>query len=207
MLGLSSGGICLLYCAPVLFPFLMGEGQKTAKNFLYLGEFMAGRLAGYILFAVLAWLTGRIILTHAAFRELIFASAYILLSIWMAVYLLSSSHRACSFRFFGKIFLRIRSSREWAAAPVAGFLTGLNLCPPFLLAFSDAAFSKSIAGSIAYFIFFFAGTSLWFLPIPVIGLFRNKNIQTAGRMAALIVAFFYLYTGIIMFIGGVHLYE
>jgi hypothetical protein len=83
----------------------------------------------------------------------------------------------------------------------------VNLCPPFLLAFSDAAFSGSIAGSIAYFIFFFAGTSIWFLPVPVIGLFRNKNIQTVGRMAALLVAFFYLYTGIIMFIGGFHLYE
>ena len=166
---------------------------------------MAGRLAGYLLFAILAWATGRIILTHAAIREMIFASAYILLSIWMAAYLLMHSHRACNLRYFGKIFSGIRSSRGWVAAPVAGFLTGVNLCPPFLLAFSDAVFSSGIIDSILYFICFFAGTSLYFLPIPFVGIFRNKNIQTIGRMAALLVAFYYLYSGIIMFIGGMYL--
>jgi len=204
ILGISSGGICLLYCAPVLFPFLMSEGRNTKKNFFYLGEFMTGRLAGYIIFAVLAWATGRVILTHGALREIIFASSYILLSLWMAAYLFSR-HHACSLRYFGRLIARISSSRGWVAAPVAGFLTGLNLCPPFLLAFSDAALSKSVADSVVYFIVFFAGTSLWFLPIPLIGIFSNKKVQTVGRMAALIVAFFYLYTGIIMFIGGIHI--
>jgi len=85
ILGISSRReSVLLYCIPVSLSFFNGRGRRRRKkNFFYLGEFMAGRLAGYILFAILAWATGRIILTpRGSFARWSSASAYILLSIW-----------------------------------------------------------------------------------------------------------------------------
>lgn len=49
---------------------------------------------------------------------------------------------------------------------ILGFLTGINVCPPFILAFSDAAFFTDIFSSILYFIAFFIGTAIYFMPIP-----------------------------------------
>ena len=47
-LGLSSGTVCLFSCAPVLVPYLLGEGRRTGGNFLSLGLYLAGRLAGWM---------------------------------------------------------------------------------------------------------------------------------------------------------------
>jgi hypothetical protein len=201
ILGLSSGGICLLYCLPVLFPFLLSEGEKTRINYLYLAEFMAGRLAGYILFSVAAWFYGQILLKDPVVRETVFALSYILLSVFFGIYLLSKSDHACGLRFTGRFFTRFSSAGR-ITAPVMGFFTGLNLCPPFLLAFSDAAQKPGVVDSITYFVFFFVGTSVYFLPLPLAGIFRSKKIQVIGKMTALAVAVMFFIKGFLM-LGGV----
>lgn len=55
LLGLSNGAVCLAYCAPVLIPYLLGEGKRISRNFAVLIRFLAGRLLGYLLFGIMAW--------------------------------------------------------------------------------------------------------------------------------------------------------
>ena len=87
-----------------------------------------------------------------------------------------------------------------------GLLAGLKLCPPMLLAFTDAASSGTLGGSLLLFLTFFLGTSLYFLPISLLGaLTRLSDLRIVGRFAAVIVALYYLYSGILLVAGGVHL--
>jgi hypothetical protein len=55
ILGLSNGVACMATCAPVLIPYLLGEGKGIVRNYWVTGQFLFGRLLGYLLFAVLAW--------------------------------------------------------------------------------------------------------------------------------------------------------
>ena len=54
LLGLSYGAVCVAYCAPVLVPYLLGEGNRTWRNYAVLLRFLAGRLLGYLLFGIMA---------------------------------------------------------------------------------------------------------------------------------------------------------
>ena len=51
LLGIASGGACLAYCAPVLVPYLLGEGKTLRGNAVLVGGFLGGRLIGYLAFA------------------------------------------------------------------------------------------------------------------------------------------------------------
>jgi sulfite exporter TauE/SafE len=202
LLGLANGATCLAYCAPVLIPLMLGEGHKTRQNWGLLGKFLGGRLAGYLLFGLLAWLTSQIILSSLAYRNLIFGAAYVILAALMAVYGFSKAPVACG----GSLKGARKLLRQWPALlPLGlGFLTGLNLCPPFLAAFTSAAGEGSLAMSLVFFLMFFVGTSLYFLPMVFVGLMSHMNaLRTVGKLAAGLMALYYAYSGIIYLAGGI----
>jgi sulfite exporter TauE/SafE len=62
LLGLASGITCLAYCASVLTPFMLGEGNKIRRNGFVLAQFLLGRLLGYLLFGAAAWLAGQLLI-------------------------------------------------------------------------------------------------------------------------------------------------
>jgi sulfite exporter TauE/SafE len=80
ILGLSNGVACIATCAPFLIPYLLGEGKGIVRNYWVTGQFLFGRLLGYLLFAVLAWAISSAILQEAGRRDLIIGVAYILFS-------------------------------------------------------------------------------------------------------------------------------
>lgn len=204
LLGLANGTVCVAYCAPVLMPYLLGEGRRIRTNFFVLSEFLLGRLSGYLLFSIVAWLAHRLLLEHLSQRELILGTVYILLSGLLLGYGISGPARTCA-AGRSRSFLPRALTRNPAVLPLAlGFLTGLNLCPPFLLAFTGAATSMSLAQSALFFLFFFIGTSVYFIPAPLVGALRRfGGLQTVGRLAGVVVAVYYLYLGILMFGGGI----
>ncbi len=84
-----------------------------------------------------------------------------------------------------------------------GVVTGSSVCPPFLLALTNAAEKSSLFHSLFFFFAFFLGTSVFFLPAPLLGIFREIPVlQTIGKLAAGIMGLYYLYSGIILLIGG-----
>jgi sulfite exporter TauE/SafE len=202
LLGLANGATCLAYCAPVLIPLMLGEGQKTRQNWRLLGKFLGGRMAGYLLFGLLAWLTSQIILGASAYRNLILGVAYVVLAAFLLTYGLFKTPPACA----GSLKGARKFLRQWPALlPLGlGFLTGLNLCPPFLMAFTSATGAGSLAASLVFFLAFFGGTSLYFLPMAFVGLMSHVNaLRTVGKLAAVLMAFYYAYSGIIYIAGGI----
>jgi len=199
LLGLSSGAVCLTVCAPILVPYLLAEAKAVRSDFGSLGAFLAGRLVGYIGFAVLAWSVGALLHRAVSSFALLVSLVYVLLGAIMVLYGLIRPRSTCAAAGAG----RLLRSRVFAKPPLfpalLGLLTGLNLCPPFLLAFTEAANSRSLSGSVLFFLAFFFGTSLLFLPFPMLGALRRfPSVQAVGRLASIVVGAIYCVMGLNM---------
>lgn len=202
VLGLSSGPVCLVYCAPVLMPYILSKGRGVGRIAWVVSMFLVGRLAGYLLFAVAAWMAGAVLLSFGA-QGLVVGIAYVLLGSLLASYGFSKPKPGCPARAIGGMPEWLRTSE--LLLPISlGFLTGLNLCPPFVLALTAASDAHSLWGSVSFFLMFFLGTSLYVLPTPLLGApSRPTALATVGRLAAGVVAAYYVVTGIVRTAAGI----
>lgn len=206
LLGLASGTTCLAFCAPVLVPFLLKEGKDVRQNLVTLLKFLGGRMGGYTLFGLLAWVTGSLLLQVTRYQSLVIGAAYVGLAALLLVAVLrkKAPSGTCA---LGEAQAKL--SRWPALLPAGwlpaamGLLAGLKICPPLLLAFTNAASTGTLAGSLVFFLAFFLGTSIYFIPLSFLGAFRQVSaLRIVGQFAAAIVALYYLYAGVLLLIGG-----
>jgi sulfite exporter TauE/SafE len=203
LLGLSTGAVCISTCVPALMPFLLMEERRTGRNFCYLGEFLLGRLLGYMLFAFAAWMVSCCLIDAADYRGTVHGVVFYILAVWLLIYTLAKTERNCPANTAGGRLALSARAKGWIAPLMVGFLTGLNLCPPFLLAFAGASDRVGFLNIALYFLLFFLGTSVYFLPLPFTGVLKMRaQLQVIGKMAALIASAYYLYTGTLYIIGG-----
>jgi cytochrome c biogenesis protein CcdA len=204
-LGISSGTVCLAHCLPVMVPYFLGEANGVKRSVLSLIQFLLGRLTGYVLFGCVAWIAGRFLFHSSAHRELLFGVIYLLLSLLMAIYGLLGSKKKCRIKRYNGVIGKFVTHKKWVIAVAMGFLTGINFCPPFLLAFSSSAHvGDSLFQSVLYFVLFFLGTAIYFIPIVLLG-FGNllERLRTIGKMTAIVMALYFFYKGTTMIAGGV----
>ena len=205
LLGFSSGLMCLTACGPVLLPWLAAEDAGLRGTGALLGQFLAGRLAGYLVFATLVWALGLALPLPASANAAIFGAVHLALAAALASYALSTLRSrpvACA-GGLSTARSRALAGRFRALGPAAlGFLTGLNLCPPFLVAGVRAAQRHSLPGALEFFLLFFAGTLVWFLPfLGVSAVRRFTGLRPVARFTTALVAAYYGYLGVIT-LGG-----
>lgn len=213
LLGLASGPACIAACGPVLVPSLLAGQPGLRPNLRFLTVFLGARLAGYLLFAILAWELGILASVLAAPHLHIIGLVYVLLALALIWYALTARH-SCSPACAGSKLVTItgqgnglespaKATRRRTAGPAAlGFLTGLNLCPPFVAAGIRAASLGSVAEALLFFSLFFLGTSIWFVPFAGLGcIVRTQAVVTVARMAMALIAVSYLAMGIVMLLG------
>jgi sulfite exporter TauE/SafE len=201
LLGLSTGAVCIAYCGPVLIPYLLGEGHTIRRNALHVTLFLAGRFASYVFVGLIAGIVGQSLIKPSALKTTTMAIIYIVLAGLLIAYGFYRFKEVC----LGHAQKKIEKiyGRRWPnLIPLAGgVITGLNICPPFLLAITKAVDTGRIAGSIWLFIMFFLGTSLFFIPFPFVGFFRKQQIlRVVGKFAAILTGLFYIYQGILMLV-------
>lgn len=202
LLGISNSATCVASCAPVMLPYLISDGKTVWKNLLDLAFFLSGRLTGYISFAILAWFTGKVLLNNPIVRGRFIGIAFIALSVTMIIYNLKGKHQKCRYQSAAKSLNNILQPKTWYYPYIFGLLTGVNICPPFLMVFTGAMDSSSLLGSIFFFLTFFIGTSIFFIPLSLVGSLKNKpEFKTVGELSLYIIAVYYLYRGILT-IGG-----
>ncbi|MEW6367024.1 MAG: sulfite exporter TauE/SafE family protein [Acidobacteriota bacterium] len=202
ILGLSGGAACAVYCAPVLVPYLLGEAGGVRRSGSAVALFLAGRLAGYLLFATAAWAAGAILLGSGKL-PLIAGPAYVVLAVLLAIYGAGKPRSRCAAGSSSSIGRRL-GGVPWLLPLVLGFLTGLNLCPPFLTALVAAGEAPTLGGSLLFFLMFFVGTSLYVLPAALLGAAgRFPKLQLIGRLAACVMALYYFYAGILRCAAGI----
>ena len=77
-----------------------------------------------------------------------------------------------------------------------GFLTGINLCPPFLVAGCALRSFRCLSAALLFFSVFFVGTAVWFVPFLSLGVVRRTpSFLTVARMVAVMLACWYGYSG------------
>ncbi len=187
MLGLTTGPFCLTSCLPVLLSISLGERSSANTAWTFLGKFLGGRFLAYLGLGLLPGLLGNALggLGHS-----IGIYGLILLSLIMILYGLGLKlpHAGlCQLAGGGRFF-----------PFVLGGLSGLNICPPLLLAFAYALQREmNVAVGIGYFISFFVATSLFILPVGIVGyLPKPQVIVRIGRYAAIAVGVIFLYRGV-----------
>jgi sulfite exporter TauE/SafE len=197
VLGLASGPACLASCGPVMVPWLVTERSGWRRTTGMLSIFLGGRLAGYVLFAVLAGLAGAAIPPDERPRSLLFAVAHLGLALVLLAHCLRPQRRQSE-----PALVHIGPTRRGWTPALLGLFTGLNLCPPFVVAAVRAAETASVPGAVLYFLAFFTGTAFWFVPFAALGALRiGETVSTVARYTLLALAVFYAYIGIMTLIG------
>jgi hypothetical protein len=192
-LGLSTGFFCLGTCAPVLMAlFASGEKSRLRTHAGGLVVFLAGRLLGYCLFGAASYAAGQALGIDGTVVTVLLPLGDVLLGSVMLIHAtgcrlphLISCRTA--HRWFGKHNLLF----------AAGFFTGINLCPPFLLAVTQAMRGDSLLQSVAFFAVFFLTTSLYLVPFVLTGLTaRFAEIRFAARIACGIGGAWFIVRGV-----------
>jgi hypothetical protein len=148
---------------------------------------------GYLLFAGAAWLAGAVLSRLWSGRLWIYGLIQLLLAAALVAY--AAGWPRCSGHAPAATpLVQIDEGPKPLpiGAVVLGFLTGLSLCPPFLIAGVRAAQLPSLPMALVFFALFFAGTAAWFLPLLTLGIIRRApQLRLVARMTALLVAVYY----------------
>lgn len=190
LLGLSTGFYCFTSCLPALVPYMLSEGRSAWRaNFILFLEFLAGRFLAYLSFAVIVSALGKVAQPYlpswAAPLAMVLAAVFMLCFLFFSR--ASRSAGGCP-AGFAPLFRRL---------PLAlGFMTGLNICPPFVAGFVRLAGLADIGAGLLYFTGFFTATSLFMLPALAPTPFLNARVKQIGRMTLFIAGVWYLFLGL-----------
>lgn len=203
LLGVSTGTYCAVFCFPVALPMILSEEQRNWKeNATRVGVFLFGRLVAYVAVGFILGLLGAYSLPYVDpwFKRNLSALAYLVIGAVMAAtgFLHTfPDHRACS--------VVKKAYRPERGAFIYGMMTGLSICPPFFAAAARAfAGAEPLSGAL-YFLFFFMGTSVFFMPLFGFYLINNhmNRIRTVSRLAILFLGiYFFVFQGILGFVQG-----
>ncbi len=192
--GLSTGIYCLSYCFPFLVPLILSEDRKKKENLTLLVKFIGGRFFGYITFgAFFGYLGEKINISVFNFISLL---AMTFLSLLLILHSLSFFKKES---FFCKKFYLKRKNTPF----FFGFLTGVNICPPFVISLTYVFNLHYFIGGIVYFSIFFLATTLYIFPLFFVG-FLNKmeEFRKVGRISGLIVGLLFLSYGLYHILKG-----
>lgn len=212
LLGISIGIFCFTYCVPFIAPYLVAEQRKIKRNFGVILKFIFGRFGGYVLFGAIFGYLGERVSNSTV--NLILIISLMVLSLLLVFYALGffpprrgeTSPRAGKPKGF---FCSAKYLKFKTKTPLLmGFFMGINICPPFLMSLGYVFTLHSLVKGIIYFIMFFLGTSLYFLPLVFLGLLsKMKEFQTIARISALIVGSVFLIYGIYYISRGIVIFH
>lgn len=187
-LGLATGTACLASCGPVYGAYLLSEKRSGFESVRVLLELNFGRFISYAAFGALFGLLGGSI--PVSVRGPLAAAGYILFSLYLllSVVRIRKTCGGCA---------TSRMLRITRSPLLLGVLTGLSVCPSFLIAVTGAFESSGPLSGALLFTGFFAGTTVYMLPFAILGLFTRKAWFTSvARVLAVIVAVYFMVIGV-----------
>ena len=217
LLGLSTGTFCTMYCAPVLIPFLFGHKNPAfKKNSALLSVFLAGRFLMYLALGAALGYAGLlasdffdpVLARYLSYAAYIFCGTILLISSlgprfpWKKNTSENSkdtpAKTSCkSKKCLVKILTAIQ--KDWVTAILAGFATGLHICPPLWAAIARSIFGGYGIPGLFYLVFFYAGTLPFFIPLLFVP-FVSRAFSILRRIAQitqlLLAVYFIVFAGI-----------
>ncbi len=191
LLGLSTGPYCLGYCLPVLLPLTCATPDAMLRTrAVTVARFSAGRFVAYLAFGALAGYLGHETPHPTAAK--VSAIAVIVLSILLMVFGLIRT-----FPRLGLCTLAGRLGSTGRLPVVMGFLTGLNACPPFLLAVTFVFTAHNVVGGLTFFAIYFVVTSVYLVPLIFIGqAARFEKVRWVAQVASILAGLLFLKMGL-----------
>ncbi len=185
MLGLTTGHICLATCGPIYSSFLMQQNNTLSSYFRATLEISIGRFITYLLVGAIAGLVGSQF--PVEYRDYLTVTAYLLFSTFLIITVFRT--RKCEGG------CKLPAWNRFTDYPILlGIVTGINVCPSFLLAFSRSfSLSGPLAGML-FFAAFFIGTSIFMIPLSFVGMLgRKKTFRSIARIASVLVALWFTF--------------
>jgi hypothetical protein len=199
ILGLSSGTACLLTCGMIMFPYFMAGSSGVRKIAVDLSFFLLTRVLVYLIIATIAWFFGQAVFASPIVRNYLPGILYIVFAVMLIWYSIGKSRiKECP----AAIVSAVDNQR---LVPVfLGIVNSIGFCPALLIIITKGATQGTLAQSYLAFLAFFAGSSIWFFPLPFAGKIRKKQvIQTIGIFATGIAGTIFIIKGITILIGGI----
>jgi hypothetical protein len=199
ILGLSSGSACLLTCGMVMFPYLMSGSAGTRKIITDLALFLFTRLIAYLFLATLAFNFGQALFSNRIIRNIVPGILYIIFAIMLVWYSIRrNKEKKCPAGF-------VTAVNQNNLVPVLlGIVNSIGFCPALFLILTKGAIQETLVKSYLDFLAFFAGSTLWFLPIPVAGKIKRKEaLETIGILATGLAGVIFMIKGLTNLIGGI----
>jgi len=189
VLGFPVGVTCLAFCGPVAASSMLVAGDRGARaGARSLGSFLAGRLAGYVLFGAAVGALG-----SAASWDPDRPLA-LLARVLLSVALIASGAAVGRGGWFERHVCPARGAGTGRLARLPlllGLLSGFNICPPFLLAASEVLRAGGWLPGAVFFVGFFFGTSVWLVPLALVPLawlhVERDGLARLARASAVIV--------------------
>jgi hypothetical protein len=199
ILGLSSGSACLVTCGMVMFPYLLAGSAGVKRIATDISLFLFARLLIYFILATLAWYFGQAIFSFSVVRNIVPGILYIVFASMLVWYSISkNANPECP----AKIMKTVNNKR---LIPIfLGIVNSLGFCPALLIILTKGATQSTITNSYIAFLAFFIGSSVWFLPLPLAGRIRKKEIlKKIGILATGLAGIIFMIKGITNLIGGI----
>lgn len=198
VLGLSSGTACLVTCGMVMFPYLMSGSAGVKRISADLSVFLLTRLVVYFMLANLSWYFGQALFSNRIVRNIVPGLLYIGFSIMLVWYSIGKNReKLCP----AKIVTTLNKNR--LIPLLLGVVNGIGFCPALLLVLTKGATQGDLVKSYFDFLAFFVGSSIWFIPVPVAGKIRKKEVlETIGILATGLAGVIFMIKGLTHFIGG-----
>ena len=191
-LGLSTGLFCAGFCLPLLAPVMLAEGGGTKRSARRVVIFLAGRLLAYLLFGITFGALGGVLLRLGPVRTWLLPIVYGLLGLGMIGYGVVRSMPHIGFCRT----LTPRFQSDWYVAAL-GFLAGINICPPFLLAITTVIDIGGALRGLLFFFVFFLATTVYLLPLFFAGLAsRFAAVRFAARVASVVAGSYFIYLAV-----------
>ena len=198
ILGLSSGSACLATCGMVMLPYLMAGSAGVRKIAIDLSLFLLTRFVVYFFLATIAWYFGQALFSNPVVRNIVPGILYIVFAIMLVWYSISKNrNRKCPAKI-------VKTVNNHKLVPILlGLVNSLGFCPALFLILTKGAAEKTLVHSYIAFFAFFIGSSIWFIPLPLAGKIRKKEVLTTiGILATGLAGVIFMIKGLTNLIGG-----
>jgi sulfite exporter TauE/SafE len=199
ILGLSSGSACLATCGMVMFPYLMAGSSGVKRIAVDLSLFLITRFVIYFILATLSWYFGQALFSNPVVRNIVPGILYIFFAVMLIWYSIGKNRSPnCP----ATIVKTINNNR---LVPILlGLINSLGFCPALFIILTKGATQGTLVQSYLAFLAFFIGSSIWFLPLPLAGKIRKKEVlKNIGILATGLAGIIFLIKGITNLIGGI----
>lgn len=183
----------------IMLPYIMAGSAGFKRITIDLSVFLLTRLTVYFILATVTWYFGQALFSSIFLRNYLPGVFYIVFAVLLIWYSIGKNRRKdCPAAI-------VSSVENHKLVPLLlGIVNSIGFCPALLLIITKSATQGTLTGSYLAFLAFFAGSSLWFLPLPFTGAIKKRKVlETIGVLATGLAGTIFIIKGITIIIGGI----